>query len=201
MLLYFPGKSAESLQSRQLLCRFFISDAANLGEVHGADRSGGTLSLARWQNCPALSYLESTLTQPPATVDSKPLTAMLSPLSATLTKNQEGEPSPQRIVQGYGPGTSPTVLPSAILAVDIRDLSSPDHETRVTNHESPITGVPRPCRGHCVIPQSAGFVRRAIRRRSTVHRSGILYAPPSPGFRWLGICASFPSKWFHLRPA
>jgi hypothetical protein len=38
----------------------------------------------------ALSHLESTLTQPPTTVDSKPLTTTLSPLSATLTKNMGG---------------------------------------------------------------------------------------------------------------
>src|SRR6266852_6614579 len=36
------------------------------------------------------SPLESTLTQPPTTVDSKPLTTTLSPLSATLTKNIGG---------------------------------------------------------------------------------------------------------------
>jgi hypothetical protein len=34
------------------------------------------------------TFLESTLTQPPITVDSKPLTTILSPLSATLTKNR-----------------------------------------------------------------------------------------------------------------
>jgi hypothetical protein len=34
------------------------------------------------------TLLESTLTHPPATVDSKRLTETLSPLSATLTKNR-----------------------------------------------------------------------------------------------------------------
>ena len=35
-----------------------------------------------------LTPLEATLTQPPAAIDSKPLTTTLSPLSATLTKNR-----------------------------------------------------------------------------------------------------------------
>jgi len=37
-----------------------------------------------------LTYLESTLTSQPASVDSKPLTETLNPLDATLTQNPGG---------------------------------------------------------------------------------------------------------------
>ena len=39
-------------------------------------------------NVPALTYLESTLTKPPASVAFKQLTGSLNPLDATLTKNR-----------------------------------------------------------------------------------------------------------------
>src|SRR5882762_2948725 len=51
------------------------------------------------------------------------------------------------------------------------------------------------------IPQSAGFARRATHGRSTAHRSGIPCARPSLEFLRLDTCASFPSRWFRLRPA
>src|SRR5260370_23603744 len=40
-------------------------------------------------------YLESTLIEIPASVDSKPLTQSLSPLDTTLTENQGGCPQPE----------------------------------------------------------------------------------------------------------
>ncbi len=76
----------------------------------------------------------------------------------------------------------------------------------------PVTGLPRPCRGHpsratshqslcSFIPQSTGSARTATRGRSTVHRSGIPCALPSPEFLRPDTYASFPSIWFHLRLA
>ena len=72
----------------------------------------------------------------------------------------------------------------------------------------PVTGLPRPCRGHqspvttlLFIPQSAGSARTATRGRSTVHRSGIPCALPSPEFLRPDTYASFPSIWFRLRLA
>ena len=89
------GKSAECLLVPQVIHPFLTSGTENFEQALRLDLPTSSFSLLRWQNHPALSDLESTLIEMPASVDSKPLTQELSPLHATLMKNR-----------GRGVGTS-----------------------------------------------------------------------------------------------
>jgi hypothetical protein len=92
-----------------------------------------------------LSLLEATHARPSATTDSKPLTEMLSRLSATLTKNQggaragkvQGARSPDVVVHRFGKEALPTLAPFNEWMVGLRHVFLVFHQSPVTSHQSP----------------------------------------------------------------
>lgn len=107
---------------------------------------GGTPHLAIYPSpllARRLSLLEATHARPSAAIDSKPLTEMLSRLSATLTKNKGGAPTPGRyrgarspdvVVHRFAKEALPTLAPFNEWMVGLRHVFLVFHQSPITSH-------------------------------------------------------------------